>query len=187
MFGGSSAWFGVPAALGTLYFIIRLVLMLAGVAGGGDVDLDASADAPHGDSSHAMKVLSIHSLSAFLMGFGWGGLAAHHGFDVPWAGALLWGLGAGAAMVWVEAMLLKLVHDLQSSGTLPIDAALGAEGTVYVRVPGKGEGSGQVRVVIAGRDRVYTAVSEGEVLERNARVRVVRVNDDNTVSVAASA
>jgi hypothetical protein len=176
----------VPAVLGTLYFLFRLIMMIAGIGGGGDFGDAGHVDGGHGDSSQALKVLSIHSFAAFLMGFGWGGLAAHHGYEVPWGQSLLWGLGAGAVMVWIEAMALKAIHDLQSSGNLPLEQAMGAEGSVYVRVPPAGQGRGQVRLVIQGREKIATAVSEGGELERSTRVRVIKVNDDNTVSVVAS-
>jgi hypothetical protein len=191
LFGGSAAWFGVPAILGTFYFLVRLVLMLAGMGGGGDLHAgdggDVAAGGAHGDSTDALKVLSIHSFAAFLMGFGWGGLAAHHGFDVRWSIALLWGLAAGAAMVWIQGLALKALYDLQSSGTVSIESAVGAEGTVYVRIPAQGAGRGQVRVIVDGRERTYNAITEGDPIERPARVRVVHVNEDNTVTVAECA
>jgi hypothetical protein len=153
-----------------------------------DVDMDVDtgpADAEHGDPGQAMKVLSIQSIVTFLMGVRWGGLAGLHGFDLAWGPSALVGTAVGATMVWVLGLLLKGVHDLQSSGNIAIDSALGAEGTVYVGVPPHGEGRGQVRVVVDGRQRIYDAVSDGGALARHEHVRVVRVHDDHTLTVLA--
>ncbi|UCD76566.1 MAG: hypothetical protein JSV91_06500, partial [Phycisphaerales bacterium] len=62
---------------------------------------------------------------------------------------------------------------------------VGHEGSVYVTVPAAGKGRGRVRVVIGDRQRMYSAISEGGELARNSQVRVVRVNEDNTLTVAA--
>ena len=54
-------------------------------------------------------------------------------------------------------------------------------GTVYVRVPARGEGRGQVRVVVNGRQRIFNAISEGGAVESKTHVRVTRVNSFNIV------
>ncbi|NTV94050.1 MAG: DUF3108 domain-containing protein, partial [Thiobacillus sp.] len=85
LLGGNAALFGVPALLGTLFFVGRLVLML--VAGDGDLhqDVGIHVDAGtgdvsgHTDSSSAFKILSLQAVAAFLMGFGWGGLGIVRG------------------------------------------------------------------------------------------------------------
>jgi hypothetical protein len=38
-------------------------------------------------------------------------------------------------------------------------------------------------VIVDDRDRIYNAVSDGEAIPRKSRVRVVKVNDDNTLLV----
>ena len=40
LFGHGAAWFGIPAVVGTFFFLLRLALMLAG----GDSDVDADVD-----------------------------------------------------------------------------------------------------------------------------------------------
>jgi len=77
MFTNHAAWFGVPAVVGSVFFVLRTALMMiGGDLGHGDFDADAGgADLHHGDPGDAFKLLSIQSIAAFCMGFGWGGLA----------------------------------------------------------------------------------------------------------------
>lgn len=205
LFGDNMGWFSTPAILGSLFFLFRLALMLIGGdlsdadahgdvhVGGGHGDAsggDAGDGIDHGDhpdSSEAFKLLSIQSIAAFMMGFGWGGFAAFRSnSDWGLGVALVAGLVCGGAMVWLLGVLLKGVYDLQSSGNISISSTIGHQGSVYVTVPAAGKGRGRVRLVIDDRQRIYSAVTDGEELARNTEVRVVRVNEDNTLTVAAS-
>ena len=39
-------------------------------------------------------------------------------------------------------------------------------------------------MVVDNRERFYNAVTDGDAIESNSRVRVTEVNDDNTVTVS---
>ena len=187
-FGSPAAWFTVPAIIGTLFFSLRTALMFVGGGDTGldadvDFDVDADLDADVGVSSEACKVVSIQSSAAFLMGFGWGGLGALRGagWSVVMSGAF--GVAAGVGMVWLLGKLLSLIYRLQSSGNVSIQQALYMDGTVYTAIPAEGSGRGMVRVVIDERERFYKAVTNGGGLASSERVRVLEVNDDNSVTV----
>lgn len=191
LFTGQTIFFSVPALIGTIFFTLRLALIFIGIGDGhGDMDVASHADASGvgADSHHSselFKILSIQSIAAFLMGFGWGGLGGLRGAGWEFGTAILSGVAGGVAMVWLLTWLLKLVHDLQSSGTVSIQDAAHAQGDVYVTVPQRGAGSGQVRVVIDERQRIYNAVSESEALPTSTRIRVKCINSDNTLTVEA--
>ena len=97
--------------------------------------------------------------------------------------SLVCGLGGGVFMVWLLAILLRAVYALESSGNIAIVSALGAEGEVFAQVPSQGGGFGQVRLVVENRQRIVRAVTDGPELTRSQRVKVVKVNSDNTVTV----
>lgn len=197
LFGPTAAWFTIPAIVGTAFFLGRVMLMLVGGAdadGGGFEGLDGAdgfdgadamdADASLDDSSEAFQILSVQSLATFMMGFGWGGLGAYLGSGLPVFVAVPVGLVFGVLMVWFLAKILRFVIGLQSSGTMPLYHALEATGTVYTEVPGSGGGTGQVRIVVADRERYFWATTPGDALPRNTEVRVVRVDEDaNRVEV----
>ena len=200
--GPVAIWFGVPALRGTAFFALRMVMMLVGGADtdtGFDVDVDVDfdvdvdvgdADAPSdtggdpGDSTDAFKVLSVQAIASFVMGFGWGGLGALSGAGWPLSVSIAFAMLCGGGMVWLLGKLLRFVYGLQSSGTVPMYQALETEGTVYARIPAGSEGMGRVRVVIGERERYYRAVTDGDALPRDAKIRVVEINDnDNSVKV----
>lgn len=186
LFQGSMAWFGVPAIVGTAIFVIRLVLMLAGgVAHDVDIDpgvADGIHDA-HADPSAGFKALSFQSITAFALGFGWGGIAAAKGMSLSMPLAVGVGCATGVGIVWVLALLLKGLYDLQSSGNVRIQDAIGREGEVYADVPASGAGKGQVRVVFGTRQRICNAQSASGPASTGTRVRVVKVHEDNSLIV----
>lgn len=200
LFQGDALWFSVPALFGTLVFILRMVLMLVGGdtgdgGDGGDVghfghagDLGDSGDGAldlsgehHPSSNTAFEILSVQTISIFLMGFGWVGIGCLLGSGWPTPVAMLLGVVGGVAMVWIMARTLGAVRTLEGSGNVKIQSALGLEGDVYARIPAGGRG--QVRLVIDSRQRIYNAVSTGVDIASQSRVRVVNVNDDNTITV----
>ena len=193
LLGPVTIWFGVPALVGTVFFALRMTMMLAGgdTDGGvsvdadvGDIDSVAESGSDPADSTHAFKVLSLQAIASFLMGYGWGGLGAFRGGGWPFWLSVGFALLCGLGMVWLLAKLLRFVYGLQSSGTLETYHALEAQGTVYTQVPAARSGKGEVRVVIGERARFYNAVTEGEVLPRDTKIRVVEINeDDNSVTV----
>ena len=56
-------------------------------------------------------------------------------------------------------------------------------GEVYATVPANGQGRGQVKVVVSGRQRILQAVSVGESIATGITIRVVEVRPDNSVVV----
>ena len=183
LFADGAAWFSVPAIAGTAVFLLKVAFMLMGVDHA-DVGSDP-IDLHHGDATDAFKVLSIQSIAAFLMGFGWGGVAALHGLNWGWPASLAAAFGCGAVLMYVLALGLKGMHDMQSSGNVPLDMAAGAQGRVYVSVPEGGSGRGQVRLVIGTKEKIVQAVSAagGGALPTGTAVRITAVNQDNTVTV----
>ena len=188
-FSQETIWFGLPALGGTALFIIRIIFMFSGFFDFDvDAELDINADIDHTgvlDPDAAFKLLSLQSIAAFAMGFGWGGIGAMFGAGWELTGSLFAGLFVGAVFVWLLGWLMKVVYGLQSSGNVNIDDTIGHTGEVYVTIPAKGQGTGQVRMTIRDRQRIYKAMTEGEEIASQTRVRVTRISDDRTLTVVA--
>jgi hypothetical protein len=191
LLNGPAVWFGVPALLATALFVLRLILLLAGAHHGADFHHDVPDSGHHGDTRTsaandavgAFKVLSLQTITAFGMGFGWAGIGALNGFHKPMVTCVLFGILGGVAMVWLLALLLKAMYDLQSSGNISLESTVGLCGDVYANIPPKGQGTGQVRVVVSDRMRIYNAHSADEAVPTSSKIRVLAVNEDNTLTV----
>lgn len=187
LFGNGAAWFSVPALVGTLFFAIRIVMTLIGLdfddggadAGAGDAAFDEGID--HAESTSVFKFLSIQTITAFAMGFGWGGLLGLRTLNLGVAESVGIGLLLGFGFGWFVMWCFRTIYALESSGNISIRDAIHTEGTVATTVtPGR---TGRVRLTIGDRQRAFTAVTEGESLPTGTRVRVTKINNNQTVTV----
>ena len=144
----------------TIIFVIQLIITLTA---GGDTDMDSAGDQDgdfSGDSGDGMHIFSVKSILAFLMFYGWGGLAAiEKGMHVWWGVSgvsLILGIIMMLFTAWIFFMLLKL----QSSGTMNMENAVGKEAEVYLTIPAKKSGNGKVQIVIQGGYKTLDAVTE---------------------------
>ena len=163
------------ALVGTALFTLRMGLALVlGIDGDLDMDVD------HGGG---FGVLSVLSITAFLMGTGWMGLIARLEWDLAPSIAAVVAVACGGVLMFLSAgmmlMLRKAAHDVPYDPT----QAVGHVGTVYMAIPAKGEGSGQVRVVVQGRSVLVDAVSAGEAIESFKDIRVTEARDEKTLIV----
>ncbi|MBI1304212.1 MAG: hypothetical protein GC172_10550 [Phycisphaera sp.] len=181
-FTGPAPWFTVPALVGTGGYLVRLLF------GGGDDD--GAADAADAADAGAMgdvtaTALSVQGLLAFLMGFGWGGLACLRALE--WSGPASVGGGVGTGLIFIAMTVLvfRAARGLQSSGNISLSRLVGAEAEVYTAIPAAGKGLGRVRTVVDERERFVSATTAGEAIAARTRVTIEKVNGDNSVLVRA--
>ncbi len=163
------------ALAGTALFALRVLLVTLGAGGEDDV-----AGIDDGDG---MQVVSLLSVTAFMMGSGWMGLTARIDWGLGPTGAALAAAGFGAALMLFASFLLLAMRRLGRQVTYDTATAVGRTGTVYAAIPARGEGAGQVRVSVSGRSMVLPAGSTGPAIEAFADVRVVEVRDDDLLLV----
>lgn len=175
LFGGPAPWFTAPALLGTGFLLIQLIM---GEIGG---DLDADLDSPGTDA----KWLSLQTVAAFFVGFGWLGLAALRLFDLGFGVAALVGGVAGFGVAWLMVRVTSALLRLQSDANLSLSEAVGLEGSVTVIIPPTGGGSGRVSVVVHESQHELPASQHGDTpIHTHARIRVIRADDaSGTVTV----
>jgi len=178
--------FLVCAIAGGVAFLIWVALQFVGadLDTEVDVDVDGGFDASEGSGTAdvSFTLLSFQGLSSFFTMFGLVGLAAHREGELSSLISVGIGALAGIAMTSVISRLFKTFNQLQSSGTLKMESAIGQEATIYLTVPEEGEG--KVQLTMQGRFQVMPAVTDaGERLETGTRVLVVRVNDERTLVV----
>lgn len=151
LFAGSAVVGGI---LFVLYFFL---LMIGGIAtdvfdGLFGIDVDLGADA-------SFKALTFQGLMAFLMFFGLAGLYTLKSTETSTLAIAIGGI-AGFASMYGTGKLFQLFITLQSDGTVEISEAVGANGTVYLRIPH--DGAGQVQVNFGGSLRTMNAKSHDD-------------------------
>jgi hypothetical protein len=79
---------------------------------------------------------------------------------------------------------MKFLYAFGESGTLDFRNAVGQVGTVYLTVPARRGGPGQVRVIVQGRLKVVQAFTESPTpLPAQSKIKVSGLIDSRTLLV----
>ena len=169
----------VMAGVGTVLFLIRLA---ATAFGGGDSGDDLAMDAG-GHTDAAFSFFSLLSILAFFMGAGWMGLACRIDWQLDSLPAAFIAAGFGGLMMTVASALMYGTRRLNKDVTYDVQTAVGHIAQVYLKIPAKGSGQGQIEVTVSGRRKILRAASAGPEIPSFTEVRVVSVKDDESVVV----
>ncbi len=166
------------ATVGTFLFLIRLAMGLFGGADHGDLDMDVTVD-----SDVSFAFFSLLSILAFFMGAGWMGLACRIDWQLGRLASAFFSGGFGVAMMSAASTGMYFTRRLNLN--IPYDAksALGKVGRVYLTLPLKGEGHGQVEISVSGRKKIMTAISHGPQIPAFTDVEVLEVREDDILVV----
>ena len=126
------------------------------------IGIDHDTDLPDGEGhGSGMNIFSIRGVTAFFLGFGWGGvIALKAGFGLITAITL--GVIIGGFLMFLIFLLMASMLRLVSNGCLDYANAIGQIGTVYVTVPGHGKAGGQVELMLQGRLTMASAIFSGD-------------------------
>jgi membrane protein implicated in regulation of membrane protease activity len=175
-------FFLFSAVVGGAIFIVRMILMLAGLGGHDIHDGQFDYSDTHADADASFKLFSLHGLTGFFMMFGLVGLGLSRQRLIPDLVAGAVGVLAGLATVWVIGKVFSSMTKLQSDGTLRLSDAIGQQGKVYLTIPAGG--TGQVQVAFQGRLMIYEAVSANkEVIKTGEQVVVIDITGGNILVV----
>ena len=180
----SDTIFWVSAVVGTTFFVLRLLISFFG-GGFFDHDLDLDSVDDHGDhhSISLFKFFTMHSLSGFLMMFGWAGLACMAQFHMSAGYSFLIALLCGLVMLIVTALIMRLAMHFEAQGAVfSSKKTVGLIGTVYQRIPPNGQG--KIQLVVNNSTRELLAQSHyKEAIESFTVVKVVKAIDHEIVEV----
>ena len=166
------------AILASLVFTIQTIMLFVGFDtdvdfGGGDVAFDVDG----------LALVSVKTVSCFLLGFGWSGVILAPFFENGWIVALI-SLGVGALFMLGAWFLLKQVLTLSQDNTFHADKIVGYTADVYLRIPADADKSGKVMVSYEGSLHELQAFNASkEDIPTGAKVRIVEAIDDATVRV----
>lgn len=170
----------VVASTSTIVFIILLVLMFIG-GDADDVDLDHDGDF-QGVHADGMDIFSLKSILAFLMFFGWSGLAAIEMGMIVWWASLGISFVVGLIMMFVTAWVIMLLYNLQQDGTMNFNSAIGKTGEVYLTIPAKMTGAGKIQIIINSSYKTLDAMTnDEEEIKTLAHVQVIDVEGETLI------
>lgn len=170
-------------SIGFLAFLLIILQTLLSIFGlhHGDIAGDTSTDMDGGHGS-AVNLLSLKSVSAILLGLGFGGaICIQHQFS-PGISALI-GLIVGVLIASSYLLLMKWIYGLRSDGTSILKEAIGHSSTVYLRIPAANSGAGEIQVSYGGTMHNIKAYTNGPELSSGTDVKVVGMHGEYALTV----
>jgi hypothetical protein len=169
--------------IGLLGLFLIIIQAIFGVLAGHDGDTTSSGSVDlHGGHGGGGSIVSLKTVSAMLLGFGFGGaILEKNGFSV--GVAALGGIGAGILIGGAYFALMNSLYRLRSDGTSVLSEAVKRTGTVYIRIPGNATGSGEIQVAFGGRLQNVRAFTRGMAIPTGTAVRVTALHGDHALLV----
>jgi len=168
----ASAYFYIALVATILYVIKTFVFSIFG----GDAEVHTDFDmAVETDTS--FDFLSIQSILAFLMGFGWLGLACLKEWNTGVKLSLVFALIFGFILMFVSAYLMCCIKKLNKNVKKDFSVCVGKSAKAYTKI--SASGNGQIEIDINGQLSIEKAVNlSAEDIEAFAPVKVVKFEDN---------
>ena len=147
------------ALFSTILFVLKMILF---AFTGGDAEVFSDFNTEF-EAETSFNFLSIQSILAFLMGFGWIGLAVLNQWKLPTAIAVSSGAIFGLILMFLSSYLMLAIKKLNKNIRKDYKACIGKEAKTYTAF--KAQGEGQIEVVINGKLSVEKAknISDNEI------------------------
>lgn len=175
--------FALIALPSTVLIVIQTVLLLIGIGGESDTDVDVDdvdgIDLP----DDGLAIFSVRGILSMLCITGWVAVALLE-TSLPAGVSIAIAIACGIATLIGMAYLMRAVNKLQSSGNIDVGNCIGKIGEVYIPVPAAGKGSGKVNLTVQEKFSEFTAITtSGDQLKTGTYVRVVAVSDAGVLVV----
>jgi hypothetical protein len=170
--------------IGLLGLVLIILQAIFGMLIGHDGDSTGSSDSVDMSGGHGggASVVSIKTVSAMLLGFGFGGaILEKNGFSTGISA--LGGIGTGLVIGAAYFALMNSLYRLKSDGTSVLSEAVNRSGTVYMRIPANVSGAGEIQVSFGGRMQNIRAYTRGLELPTGTAVRVLALHGDAALLV----
>ena len=165
----SSLYFWLAIAM-TVFFVAKLVIFsLFGMD-------DGSGDLVGTDVDTGFSFISLQSILAFLMGFGWMGYAA-----LEWKFSALisviFAIVGGLILMGISVWLVFLMRKLNSTPKYDLNSLVEKTGTSYTRFDSKG--TGKIQIEFNGKLETFDAWNDTEEpIESFKNIKVLKIVDN---------
>lgn len=166
--------FAAVSIFSTVFYIIKLALF---IFIGGDSEVDANFDAVT-ETETSFSFLSVQSILAFFMGFGWSGLAAITQFEAEAKTALLIAIVIGLAFMYTSAYLMFSIKKLNKRIKIDYTQLTGKSGKTYTSIEPHSEG--QIEISLNNKLSIINAINaDNEKIEAFSLIKVIKVENNN--------
>ena len=142
-----------------------------------DMDIDEDMNVDLYNIRGSFHLITFRTIIGFFMLFGWTGYLYTRSGVAPLL-VFIYAFIAGFLMMFLIALSIFLLLRLESDGTIRFTDSIGKIGTVYLKIPMNGQGTGKVQIIVSGSLRTLDAVAYDTEIETGKTVRVVEVKDD---------
>ena len=161
------------ALFSTILFVLKLVLF-ATVGGDTEVAADFNSEV---DMDCSFNFISIQSVIAFFMGFGWMGYSALKQFELSQLISFGAAFGVGIVFMFLTAYLMFLVKKLEKKVKKDKSTAIDQVGKAYTSFSPRS--MGQIEIEINGQLSVVNAMNDtDEQINSFDVIKVTKVVDD---------
>ena len=161
------------ALFSTILFVLKLVLF-ATVGGDTEVVADFNSEV---DTDCSFNFISIQSVIAFFMGFGWMGYSALKQFELSQLISFGAAFGVGIVFMFLTAYLMFLVKKLEKKVKKDKSTAIDQVGKAYTSFSPRS--MGQIEIEINGQLSVVNAMNDtDEQINSFDVIKVTKVVDD---------
>lgn len=165
----SSLYFWVAVAT-TVFFVAKLVIFSLFGMDDGDGDLVGT------DVDSSFNFISLQSVLAFLMGFGWMGYAA-----IEWKFSavisIIFAIIGGLILMGISVWLIFMMKKLNSTPKYDLNSLIEKTGTSYTKFDGKG--MGKIQIEFNGKIETFDAWNDTEEpIESFKNIKVLNVVDN---------
>ncbi len=179
---GYESVFWVLAIIGSVSFIIIMLMTFIGMDGDADMEADGT-DFEADDGGVGFQFFTLKNMVAFFTIFGWTGLVCiDNGFSNFIS--LVIATIAGLIMMLLTSLLFFWMNKLVQSGTLNVKNAIGEIGEVYLPIGANRSSLGKIQIKVQGSLRELEAITDSEVgLSTGSLVKVTGVVSSETLLV----
>ena len=168
------------ALLGSLIFLITMILSFVGGDADDIGDVDSDID---GDTGIGFQFITFKNLVGFFTLFGWSGIACiDAGFSKPLTITI--SIVCGLIMMGIMGAMFYYMNKLNDSGTLKFKNAINAVGEVYLTVGANRSSIGKAHVRIQGALRELEALTDhNEDLKQGKIIKVIEVTNNGILII----
>ena len=164
----------IIAISATAVLIIQILFMFIG----GDLsDMDADGDPDvtvDSDTGIHFQFLSLKNFVAFFAMFGWTGIICLNG-GLPFGWSAFISTIVGLITMVIMASIMYGLYKLSEDGSIHYNEAIGQSGNVYLTIPPKRTGHGQVQINLNGLRTLDAMTDDGEEIKTGKLIQVIDV------------